>query len=298
MTDENIIKTKDQLDKSNYKLWRQQIRLLLTRLKLNKYINYQILKKVDGSSITEEQKKSSIPVDDTINIYYSPGTKEEDIVNDAKTKEVLMNSINNDLAMNLDFISSTAYDVFNAIKGINISDDKERIQEIKDSLSKARYQTEEDVPISIFISNMNIKFKELENLKAGLDFQEKFDYLYNSIPEDLVIKSNLISQQEDWEKTTQYLITTLQHLKRLKIKKEKTIQEINAEVNYINQRGNRNNRNNYFNKNKRKTSVKCWNCGKIGHYKEECKFKNNKNNNGDYKNKQRRSKNNGRRMRQ
>ncbi len=295
MSDINVPRTKDLLNKNNYRLWRQQIRLLLNRIRLNKYINYQILNKIDGSSMSAEQRKKLIQVDDKINTYYEEGTKEDDIINDFKTKEILMNSMENELAVNMDFISSTAYEVFNTIKSINISSDKDRIQELKDSLDNALYDPEGDIPLPIFISNMNIKFKELENLKAGLDFQDKFDYLYNSIPEELASKSNLLCQEKNWEEITQHLINTAQHLRRLKIKKEQVAQRNNTESNLVTSKTNKNYKNIYQKKHKDKPQIRCWNCGKIGHYKEDCYFRNNKRYKEDYKGKGKSHKNNGRR---
>ncbi|OUM62388.1 hypothetical protein PIROE2DRAFT_11348 [Piromyces sp. E2] len=256
----NTPHTKGQLDGSNYRLWRQELHLVLTILKLNKYIHQEVVKKVDGSQLSADEKKNMTLVGDSVNIYYAKGTKEKDIVNDATTKEVLMYSIDSKLATNIDFISTTAYEVFNTIKGINVSDDRDRIQELKDSLSNTKYDPNGELSLSIFISNMNIKFKKLENLKVTLAYSDKFDYLYNSIPEELAIKSNLISQTENWENTTKYLINTAQHLKRLQDKREKEEQKV--ETNFS-----------HSWKNKGKQEIKCRNCGKFGHYKDECEEK-------------------------
>jgi len=46
--------------------------------------------------------------------------------------------------------------------------------------------------LSVFISTMNMLYNELEDLKVKLSQRDKFDYLYNSLPEELVIKLNLI----------------------------------------------------------------------------------------------------------
>jgi len=305
MSDKETNKTKDQLTGDNFKVWKQELHLILKRLGLEKYIYQEVLTKVDGSTLGEEEKNNLILVDDTVNTYFKKGTKKDDITKDTKTKEILLNSIGNDLVENIDFISSTAYEVYNMIKSINLSDDKDRIEEIKDSLSKMKYNTEDSTSLSIFISNMNLKFKELENLKAGLEFKEKFDYLYNAIPEKLAIKTNLISHQDNWNDTTKYLINTSQHLKRLKEKREKNKKEETEIDTNLNVESNNNERNNkinnykgnynkkYYKKNFRnsKKFIKCRNCGKVGHYASECweksrQNKNNYNKNKNYKGRQ------------
>ena len=76
-----------------------------------------------------------------------------------------MNSISNYLASKIDFISSTAYEIFKLIATLNQRSRSERIEEIKEELIKLKYDPDNDGALSIFISDMNLKFKELENLK-------------------------------------------------------------------------------------------------------------------------------------
>ena len=136
--------------------------------------------------------------------------------------------------------------------------------------------------LSVFISTMNMLYNELEDLKVKLSQRDKFDYLYNSLPEDLVIKSNLINHQRVWEEVTKFIIEVNQHLNYLK---EKNIQvesnestalstEMKSEANYnnnnkYNKPNNkkfqpRNNKKYKYNFNKQRNSnkdnVKCWNC--------------------------------------
>ena len=104
--------------------------------------------------------------------------------------------------------------------------------ELKKSLDSSRYDIDGDTPLSIFISNMNMKFSELENLKFSIDDKKKFDYLYNALPEELVIKSNLINYKEKtWEEITKYIIEISQLLKRLKERKEKYNEIVSNNVN-------------------------------------------------------------------
>ncbi|ORX63851.1 hypothetical protein BCR32DRAFT_251402 [Anaeromyces robustus] len=309
--------TKDLLDGFNFKTWKQQLYLLLKEEDLTQFIYDKKLKKISKDNIAEDDLKKHIPVDGINNLFYEKSVTKDMVKKDAKTKKILMNSIKNDLAVNIDFISSTAYEIYNLIKGINLSDDNDRIEEIKNYLNSMRFNENQDIPLSIFISNMNMKFNELEQLKSPLKDSEKFDYLYNSIPEELAIKTNIIDHQENWEETTNYLIKTHQQLKRLK---EKKLKQLDVESNSVNVSSNKkysnynsnynNNYNNYnnnykntkfnkFNNNNNKYKnknnynknnhdnnnkiIKCKNCGKLGHTIYTCRFKNYKKNNKNFK---------------
>jgi len=232
---------------------------------------------------------------------------------DARAKKIIFNSIKRELASDLDFVSSSAFEIYNIIKGINISDESNRIEEIKSSLSKTKFIPNE-MPLSVFISNMSMKFNELGDLNNELNQKEKFDYLYNSLPEDLVIKSNLINHQGAWEEVTKFIIEVNRHLNYLK---EKNIQvesnestvlstEIKSEANYNNnnkynrsnnKKYNYNNNNKNFQprnnnkykyninkqRNSNKDNVKCWNCGGLGHFSDECPSRKRSNNNSNQK---------------
>eukprot|EP00833_Pecoramyces_ruminatium_P004229 jgi/Orpsp1_1/1178261/evm.model.c7180000064607.2 len=215
---ENNTATKCQLDESNFKLWKQQIYLLLKSHDLIEYIYQEILKKVPGSELTSEQKASAILVDGTIDTYYNVGTKKDQIKKDTKAKNYLMNSISNDIAADIDFVTLTAYEIYQIIKGMNISDDKDRIQELKNELDSMKYN--ETGSLSIFISNMSMKFNELEKLGENLTDKDKIDYLYNTISEDLADKANLL-KETTWTSATKNLVETYQRIKKLREKRNK-----------------------------------------------------------------------------
>ena len=59
-------------------------------------------------------------------------------------------------------------------------------------MEREKYQPEKDISLSIFITNMELRFKELGVLKALSSEQEKIDYVYNSILDDLALRSNAI----------------------------------------------------------------------------------------------------------
>jgi hypothetical protein len=280
--------TRSQLNNDNFKLWKKQLFLLLQSKELLKYITTKQIEKVDGSGLSEDEKKKLIPVADTANTFYKKETTSKHIKEDSKTKEIIMNSVNDDLAESIDFISLTAYEVYELISSLNECDEDDRIEEIKDSLNKSRYEQDSDEQLSLFISKMEFKFKELENLKAPLNFKEKFEYLYNSIPEDLAIKTNLLEYQVSWEETKKHLIQRNIQLKRLNEKKNKQINEDNNIISNYNVNNNNKNKdlnknyNNDFNKNKK--NIECWKCGRIGHYMSDCDLNNKYYKNKNFKN--------------
>jgi len=49
---------------------------------------------------------------------------------------------------------------------MNINDDKDLIDEIRNSLEREKYQPEKDISLFFFIANMELRFKELSVLKA------------------------------------------------------------------------------------------------------------------------------------
>jgi len=107
--------------------------------------------------------------------------------------------------------------IYNIINSINMSDESDCIEEIKNSPSKTKF-TFSEKSLSIFISNMRMKFNELRDLNNELCQEENFDYLYNSLLEDLIIKSNLINHQGSWEEVSKFIIEVNQHLNYLKKK--------------------------------------------------------------------------------
>jgi len=292
--------TRDLLNNSNFKVWKKEIYILLKRKGLEQHILKDILTKVDASKLSDEAKKKLKPIDETTNLYYSESVTDKIIKADAEAKDYLMNSISIDLVDDIDFISLSAYEIFKLITSLNQSNKNDRIEKLKEELDKMRYDPEGETTLTIFISKMNLKFKELANLNENLDFQEKYDYLYNAIPEELVLRSNIISYQDSWEDTTSHLIKVERQLKRLKEKRQKnednipvsTNIETKVNSNYNNDNNSNNDKNGYYknynknykskNKNYKnarsktnKNDIKCWNCGKFRHYSNECKMNRN-----------------------
>ena len=58
---------------------------------------------------------------------------------DSLVKEYLINSISKELAEKFDFITLTAYEIYKLISSLNVNDDIDLIEEIKNSLEKEKY---------------------------------------------------------------------------------------------------------------------------------------------------------------
>ncbi|KAL6612118.1 hypothetical protein U3516DRAFT_369654 [Neocallimastix sp. 'constans'] len=183
--------TRDLLNSSNFKIWKKEIYILLKRKDLEKYIMKDILNKIIESKLNEEPKKKLKLVVGTTDMYYSENTKKETIILDTEAKNCLMNSISVDLIADINFISSSVYEIYKLIVSLNQSNRTDRVAEIKEELKRNKYDPDGETTLAIFISRMNLRFLELSNLKESLDFREKFDYLYNAIPEELAVKYNI-----------------------------------------------------------------------------------------------------------
>ncbi|KAL6617641.1 hypothetical protein U3516DRAFT_748285 [Neocallimastix sp. 'constans'] len=83
----------------------------------------------------------------------------------------------------------STYQINNILKELNIKSDKERFNHIKRELEKKIFNLEDD--ISLFISELNILFNDLENLNSSLLEEEKFNYLYTSISRKLAIEKKI-----------------------------------------------------------------------------------------------------------
>jgi len=64
---------------------------------------------------------------------------------------------------------------------MNMNDDNDLIEKIKNSLEREKYISRKDASLSIFISTMKTKFRELSILNSLLKEQKKVDYLYITV---------------------------------------------------------------------------------------------------------------------
>jgi len=157
MTDKEENRTKDILDSTNYKTWRQELYLVLKEKDLNEYIQTEKLKKIKENELDEKVDKSKLyKVDGTEDIYFTSDVTKTMIKYDTRAKRIIINSIDSELVKNLDFISSTAYEIYNLITGIYEVSGNEKIRKIKKELENMKFDPEKDLSLSIFISNMNV----------------------------------------------------------------------------------------------------------------------------------------------
>ncbi|ORX44053.1 hypothetical protein BCR36DRAFT_302326, partial [Piromyces finnis] len=201
----------------------------------------------------------------TTDSYYEKGATKELIKKDRRARELLINSLNNKYKSHINFTNTT----------VNRKYKEEIIYKIKNELNKMRYHESDEIAISMFT-----KLDELEEITEKISFNEKFDYLYNSLPEDLVIKINLLNVVGTWEEIKDYVIKAVQRLKRLQDKKNRadTVEpsSLSLETKY-----NKNIKNKkYHNKinpkeRMNKSDIECWNCGKRRHYSNECHYRKN-----------------------
>jgi len=125
--------TKDIFGNINFKLWRQEFLLLLKGKKLQEYILKE--KIIFQEKLNKERKKKLNMVDGTTDTYYEESVKEDMLQEYALVKEYLICSIPMELAGKFDFITLTAYEIYNLISSMNVNDGNYLlIEEIKDSL--------------------------------------------------------------------------------------------------------------------------------------------------------------------
>eukprot|EP00833_Pecoramyces_ruminatium_P006514 jgi/Orpsp1_1/1180546/evm.model.c7180000073837.1 len=108
-----------------------------------------------------------------------------------------------------------------------------------------------------FLSYMEIKFDELEELGENLTTEKKINYLYNSLPEYIAQASNILLYRNNWEKCCEEMNSVIPRIKYLK--------EIRYKQNKVRA---------YNNETK---------CGKLGHMARDCYEEDDKSSVSNYK---------------
>ncbi|ORX76740.1 hypothetical protein BCR32DRAFT_244263 [Anaeromyces robustus] len=275
----NVVTNKREVNSEYYPIWASDMDLLLTSKGLDSYIYEEKLKKI---KITDsEYKNSCIKVKGTSDLYFSPSVTEAMFKNDIKAKRYINVNLDDNNKNKIDFKSKTAFEIWKLLESTYQEGKEERKLKYKRKLDSMMYNKKDD--FEMFLSNMEIIFSKLIELNVDINNENKFNYLYNALPYDIIQQTNIISYQEDWEECCEHLKKTIP---RLKFLKELRTNQTKTEANYSGVRNynkykhkyNSNN-NNYYNRN-----LKCFNCGEIGHKAKNCKQKQNNNYNRKYYN--------------
>jgi len=260
-----------------YPIWATDIHLMLSIYGLEGYIYEERLPKIKRED--EEYSDECIRVFGAINQYYKKSVNKQMIKNDNKAKWIISNNLDDYNKIKIDFKTKTAYEIWNLIKNTYQKSDEERKIELKKQLEEMKYDRNGD--FLMYLSNMNNIFNKLEELKATVSDELKFNYLYSSLPSDIAQGSNMIVYQEDWKTCCEYLAKTIPRLKFIKEMKNKQnrINALNTELRTKNQ----------YKYNERKANITCYNCNRKGHLARECNVRNkSKNKRGNYNSNNRR----------
>ena len=126
--------TRRVLNKTNLSIQKQELYLVLEEHDLGDYILEEIIKIISEEDIPEGEDKNNYNPVLGLSIYrYDKTITKEIIKNDVKVKKIILNSICDELSQNLNFIQSTAYEIYNLIKQLNVNEIKYHIAKLKKS---------------------------------------------------------------------------------------------------------------------------------------------------------------------
>jgi len=270
---------------SNFKIWDDELYNLLSELDLEHHIEGEVLKRIDKSTISQSNLSKYKPAKGDKTKVYAINTPDEDIKNDIKVKNIILNSISNEHKLSLNCKGDTAYEIYKTLCETYTHTINERKEILEEELNDLFFE-ESEKGMSLFIASMNNKFAELRNLGIEKTDREKFDYLFNALPEKLILLSNLLNYSDNWKKCCVNIIETHQHAKQLYTKRNKKLGDNSKSTNNS---MNLNTEANYSQQNSNKKYIKCQICNKRGHSANKCKYRYNKpnenktNNNNNYK---------------
>eukprot|EP00833_Pecoramyces_ruminatium_P000541 jgi/Orpsp1_1/1174573/evm.model.c7180000050617.2 len=225
--------TKRELSPKNYPIWADDLELYLSAKKLDKYL-YNDEGKVTRITVNSKKynKNKCIKFRNSKIFYYGPEVTEEMVVKDNKMKNYIRSSLGDRTKVKFDFKNKTAHEVWTKIKRTYKKSDEEIKLDINKELETMKYDRNSD--FGEFLSYIEIKFDELEELRENLTTEKKFNFLYNSLPEDIAQVSNVL-YRNNWEKCCEEMNSVIPRIKYLK------------EIRY------------------KQNKVRCYKCGKLGH---------------------------------
>ena len=148
---------------SNFKIWDDELYNLLSELDLEHHIEKEVLKRIDKSTISPSNLNKYRPAKGDKTKVYALDTKDEDITNDIKVKNIILNSINNEHKLSLNCKGDTAYDIYNTLCETYTHTINEKKEILENELNELFFE-ENEKGMSLFIASMNNKFAELRNL--------------------------------------------------------------------------------------------------------------------------------------
>jgi uncharacterized protein YktA (UPF0223 family) len=273
----NAVCTKHLLNNNNYRVWLQEMELLLGIHEVDDYVYSEKLPTIKKANQvkTTDTKLVYLPYPHDNDKVYDSSVTKDDIKHDKLAKYLINNSISDEIKVRLDFRKLSAYQVWKALEKSNKRSDEERISELKKELGAKRYNRNDD--ISLYISELNNIYSELESLGENYSDEKKFNQLYLSLPYDIIIESHIIAYGTTWKEATEHLIKVIPHLKYLKELKNKQKQtSLNLSTEATPKSKSK----------RRRKGVRCGHCRKFGHTKKDCwGLKRNKSKNQDSKKK-------------
>jgi hypothetical protein len=249
-----------EIDCDYYEVWAIKMKLLFIINGLEECIEKDMLPKINKTD--SEYEEGLIKVIGTSDKYYKKKITKDMIKEDCKAKWLISENISDELLMKVGFEEKSSYDIWNNIK-ISFKKSNNALKtEIKNELDEMKYDRNED--FNLFLSNMINKFNKLRELNAEPSSDEKFDYLWSALPDDIQSKSNMMEYQDDWDKCCSHMIKSVPRLKQLKDKEIKKTQGM-ALYSY-----NKNNNFKKYNSFNRTNNVICYKCNKRGHIAKYC----------------------------
>jgi len=249
-------------DRDSFREWFSNLYLILRRHNLQDFILEEQVKKIPVSKIDKNELNHYLKLPTLEHVVYDKSVDKGLLDRDNAAKNYIFNSMGRDFRKTTDAINSTAFEMFSVIKKSLRVSDEEMIKSLENELDNLTFNEKEN-SMSMFISNLNRIYDELESLKKPKTDEEKFKLLYvilDNYNREIIYYSKMLDYKDDWNKTCNEVIKA--HIELEELYKDKRYRK-KAQINNIQRKRNR---------------PKCSICHRYGHKAEYCKFNKNKKN--------------------